>query len=206
MGIEIITFPNGLLQENTYVVTDSETGHKAVVDPGYFGTDVEAAIGEPESLKYILMTHSHGDHIMAIEEYKIKYPNAVVAVGENEKKLITNADLNGSSMMKKAVSIDADLYLKDCEELAFGGTTIKCIYTPGHTIGGVCYLMGNTLFSGDTLFYRSVGATHFPTGDWDALLKSIREKLFLLDDDVQVFPGHGSVTTIGDEREKNPYV
>lgn len=206
MSTKINVFPKGMLEENTYVIVDEKTGDKAIVDPGYYGEDVATVIGDAESLKYILLTHSHGDHIMALNEYRASYPNAKLVASVDEKILLEDSNLNGSAGMLKAVSGTADNYVNDGEVIMLGESEIKCIATPGHTIGGMCYLVDGILYSGDTLFYRSVGATHFPTGDWEVLKASIYNKLFTLSEDTIVLSGHGPKTSIGEEKQFNPYV
>lgn len=206
MGIKVFITDKGFLKENTYILVDEATDFKAVIDPGYYGPDIAEVIGDPATLKYILLTHSHGDHIMALPSYREAYPEAKLVAGAEEKMLLEDAKMNGSSSMKKSVSDIAEIYAVDDEVLELGETSIKCIYTPGHTIGGMCYLANDTLFSGDTLFYTSVGATHFPTGDWDMLKASIYNKLFKLPDATIVLSGHGPQTSIGFEKANNPYV
>ena len=101
----------------------------------------------------------------------------------------------------------SDIVLKDNEELNIDGLNIKCIYTPGHTNCGVCYLINNEkLFTGDTLFLRSVGRSDLPTGDGDTLVKSIKTRIYTLDDDTEVFPGHGGQSSVGYEKKYNMYI
>ncbi|MBQ0005354.1 MAG: MBL fold metallo-hydrolase [Clostridiales bacterium] len=206
MSIKVFVTPKGFLKENTYVFIDEATGYKAVVDPGYYGQDIADVIGEPATLKYIMLTHSHGDHIMALPDYRAAYPDAKLVAGIEEKMLLEDSKMNGSSSMKKSVSDSAEIYAEDGQVIELGETSIRCIHTPGHTIGGMCYLADGTLFSGDTLFYASVGATHFPTGDWEMLKASIYTKLFKLPDSTVVLSGHGPETSIGFEKKNNPYV
>ncbi|MDD5823644.1 MAG: MBL fold metallo-hydrolase [Firmicutes bacterium] len=206
MSIKIYVFPKGPLTENTYLVVDEASGDKAVIDPGYFGSDIAELIGDKESLKYILLTHAHGDHIFALQDYKDEYPDAEVTVGADDKMHLITDSLNGSTQMGKKVECTANILVQDGDKLVLGESEISCIHTPGHTPGGVCYLFDKTMFSGDTLFFASVGATHFPGGSWEDLQKSIKEKLYTLPDDVKVHPGHGQPTSIGFERSNNPYV
>ncbi len=206
MKTKIYCWPKGQLEENTYVIVDEATGEKVIIDPGYFGQEIAEVIDDPDSLKYILLTHSHGDHIMALPQLENEYPNAILAVGSDEKELLMNSKLNGSAGILESVTAEANIYLHDGDILKFGETDVKVITTPGHTIGGVCYLIDGVLYVGDTLFYQSVGATHFPTGDWEALKASIKDKLFTLPDETPVLSGHGPQTSIGFEKKHNPYV
>ena len=183
MAIKINIFDKGLFAENTYVVKDVDTNTCVVIDPGYFGPDVENCIGNDE-LKYILITHSHQDHVADIKKFQAAYPKAEIVALEKKANIVPEENTT----------------------ISFGNTDIKPIITPGHSTDGVCYLMGDKLFSGDTLFYMSVGATHFPGGDGNKLFDSITKKLFLLEDDTEVFPGHGKSTSIGFEKRHNPFV
>ena len=201
MSVLIKRIPKGPLTENTYVLSDEISGEIAVVDPGYFE---ESLIDS--NVKYILLTHGHGDHIYEVMRYKESFPEAQVVACEDEEELLSHAMFNGSLGMNKEITVDADLYLKDGDELYLGEFIIKCIATPGHSRGGMCYLVDNNLFSGDTLFRLSVGNTGFHGGSWEVLQESIRNKLYVLDDDVKVYPGHGFETSIGFEKVNNPYV
>ena len=122
---------------------------------------------------------------------------------------ITDPDINLSySGLGYELSAEkSDIVLKDNEELNIDGLNIKCIYTPGHTNCGVCYLINNEkLFTGDTLFLRSVGRSDLPTGDGDTLVKSIKTRIYTLDDDTEVFPGHGGQSSVGYEKKYNMYI
>lgn len=195
MGLIIKNYPLGPLQENTYLVIDESTGYKAVIDPGYFGEYVSKDIGNEDSLKYIILTHGHNDHFNDIKEYKDKYINTKFVAPEKEKYL-----------MNKGGCIDADVYVSDGDNIVLGDSVFNFIETPGHTEGSVCILSDNILFSGDTLFRFSVGNTSFETGNWNELQYSIKNKLYVLDDEIIVYPGHGPYTTIGDEKRGNPFV
>ena len=104
------------------------------------------------------------------------------------------------------IALSADIWVDDCDSLKIGDMELKFIHTPGHTPGGMCILIGDTLFSGDTLFKLSIGRTDFPGGSFAEIKKSIHEKLFVLPDDVTVYPGHMGTTTIGIEKRSNPFV
>ena len=115
--------------------------------------------------------------------------------------------MNVSEMAGRACTVSADEYLKDGQEIEVAGMTLQVIATPGHTGGSCCYYLKEAgfLLSGDTLFQESVGRTDFPTGSMSSLVRSIKEKLFVLPDEVKVYPGHGGATTIGYEKENNPF-
>ncbi len=206
MSTSFKAYPFGLLEENTYILEDNTGTCKAVVDPGCYTEAIKEHIGDASNLKYIILTHSHGDHIMALPEYRKAYPDAKLVLSADEAPLLADSSINGSADMGKGISDTGEILVNDNDFIEFGESSIRCISTPGHTIGGMCYLVDGRLFCGDTLFYMSVGATHFATGDWPALQKSIHDKLYALPDNTEVLPGHGPMTLIGFEKKNNPYV
>ncbi len=185
MNLEIKTFDKGMLDENTYVAKDLDNNICFVVDPGYYGNDVAEYIGDSK-VEYIFATHSHPDHVADLDKFKAKYPNAPLV----------------------SMEFKSDIKASDNMLLSFGDREIEIIATPGHSQDGMCILLAQDklLFAGDTLFFMSVGATHFPGGDPQALYDSISKKLFALDDEIIVYPGHGKSTTIGFEKRHNPFV
>lgn len=196
-----------MFAENVYIVTDDATGKVAIIDPGVADDTVfEKLVGDGE-LVYIILTHGHGDHITGVPAIKAAYPEAKIVADFDEHDMISDSYLNGSArMFGTDVEFDADIYVTDGEKLQLGETELTFIHTPGHTKGGMCVYTGKYLFSGDTLFKRSVGRTDLPGGDWDKLRESIKEKLYALPDDTDVYPGHGYMTTIGSEKRGNPFV
>lgn len=195
----------GMLETNCYVIYDEETRLGACVDPGGSADGIISFLKE-ENIKIaaILLTHGHFDHIAALQKVK-EYSGAPVYAGFYEQELLEKPEVNLSNQFGVEVSVTADHNLKDGEVLAIGEIDIKTLYTPGHTSGGVCFYLEKekALFSGDTLFSDSVGRTDLPTGSMEVLYKSIREQLFILPDDVKVYPGHGSATSIGYEKKGN---
>ena len=195
MGITIKCYPYGMFEENTYLITDEATGLKAIIDPGYYSDQVAKDIGDASSLKYLLLTHGHRDHLGAVAEYQSVYKDAIYAAPE--------ADLG---IMYERNSPEPDQLLKDADVIELGETKIIVIATPGHTAGGLCFKTDKEIFTGDTLFKMSVGRTDLPTGGWDALVSAIRHQIYTLDDDLIVYPGHGDSTSIGFEKKANPFV
>ena len=208
MSLEVRCFPAWIQNENTYVITDRDTGCKAVIDPGYFGEDAQEVIGERDSLKYILLTHGHYDHFAAVQEYIDEYPSAVFAAPLNEEYLLHGGRDNKWLALGHGSPIcpEADLRLKEGDTITLGATVLSVIETPGHTEGGICFCTGAEVFTGDTLFRLSVGNTSLETGSWDELISSIQSRLYSMGDDVIVWPGHGPASTIGYEKRNNPFV
>ena len=159
------------------------------------------------SVAAILLTHGHFDHILAAEEIKKEYDIKIYA-SEAESQILTDSNNNLSvPFTGEPFVINSDVGLKAGEELKIGPFRIKLIAVPGHTIGGMCYYFeeAGTLFSGDTLFAGSVGRHDFPTGNGLQLLTGIKDKLFTLPEETICYSGHGELTTIGYEKENNPF-
>ena len=191
--------------ENTWLIFDENTKNGVIIDPGCKIENIEKMIAENGvTVKYILLTHCHYDHIMSLLPLKKKTGADIVCGARGSINLgdpAINLTLQGLGYEIK--DINADIILKDGEHLKLDGLDIECIYTPGHTSCGVCYLAGKELFAGDTLFLRSCGRWDLPTGDMDVLFSSIREKLYVLPDDTVVHSGHGHDSNIGYEKKFN---
>ena len=197
----------GQVQTNCFFFYNKKSGEGIVVDPGDEPEKILRYVRE-KSLKIqgILLTHGHFDHIMAVKALKKEWKVPVYASRE-ERTVLENPQINLSVQMSKPISLSADYYLEDGEELELLGEKVKCILTPGHTCGGMCYYFPRqgVLFSGDTLFQESVGRTDFPTGSMGTLIRSVREKLLVLAPATKVCPGHGMMTSIENEKMYNPY-
>lgn len=207
MSLDIKVFTHGVLAENTYLVTEEESLDQIIIDPGCIGDDVINCINN-NHLKYIILTHGHFDHFNSAEEYLNKYPEAVFLAPKNDMYLMSKGTHTEFSLMgiRHNPCPPADEYVVEGDIYKLGEYEINFIETPGHTEGGICVLIGDKLFSGDTLFRLSVGNTSFETGNFNTLVNSIQNKLFTLDDDIVVYPGHGAETTIGYEKRANPFV
>lgn len=201
-------FALGELWTNCYLVWDDD-GEAFIVDPGAPAEEVADFVREKGlRVHWIFLTHGHGDHIGGVSDVRSMSENGV-AVHEKDAPCLVSAKHNLSSYVGGAVELAAaDRMLRDGDILKAGRMEIKVIHTPGHTLGGVSLLVSEgdekILFSGDTLFARSVGRTDLPGGDEDTLMKSL-EKLEPLPDEIRVFPGHGPETILGDEKRFNPY-
>jgi hydroxyacylglutathione hydrolase len=195
----IKTILAGMYEENCYLVMDEGTKELAIIDPGgqanLLNEEIEGLNGKP---KFILLTHGHMDHVGAVVELTNKL-NIPFYINEKEEEYMSDDFVFGS--LPKASN-----YLKDGDNLTLGDSTIKVIETPGHTEGGVCFFICDKLFTGDTLFQGSVGRSDFPGGNGMQLVKSIKEKLLPLGDNVEVYPGHGGASNIGYEKRNNPFL
>jgi glyoxylase-like metal-dependent hydrolase (beta-lactamase superfamily II) len=205
--LKVTAFVCGPLENNVYVVAEPESRECIVVDPG-IESEPAADFIERErlQLKFIVNTHGHFDHALGNAHFAKRFGAPV---------LIHRADLFLLRTMKPSAlmfgftahsSPKPGGWLTDGADLTLGTEGIRIMHTPGHTPGGCCLLFGRTVVVGDVLFQGSVGRTDLPGGDFDALARSIREKLYALPDDTLVLPGHGPATTIGDERRGNPFV
>ncbi len=201
--MEIIIKSLGMLAANCYILRND---HDAlVIDPGG-NPEVIYPYIEGRNLVYIINTHGHYDHIAANNDLKASY-DTKLACCKYDYDLLINPELNLSAMVDAPyISIAPDILLDDGDTLKIGDDTLEIIYTPGHTKGSVSIKMGNVLFSGDTLFYHSIGRTDLPTGSFEELEKSIRSKLYILPDDTKVYTGHGEDTMIGEEKRYNEFV
>ncbi|MDR3365290.1 MAG: MBL fold metallo-hydrolase [Clostridiales Family XIII bacterium] len=218
--MKIKPYAVGSIGTNSYLVWDEESGEAMLVDPGAFEPAIEREIAESGlSLKYIALTHGHGDHIGGVKGFQAAHPGALLAAGAGEAGFLGDAEQNGSQMFfGEKIALAPDVLLGEGDGLLLGALRFCVIETPGHTPGGVAFYIAEadraltgqafsgTAFTGDTLFRASVGRTDLAGGDFAALGDSIRNKLFALPDDTLVLPGHMDATTIGFERKHNPFV
>jgi glyoxylase-like metal-dependent hydrolase (beta-lactamase superfamily II) len=206
--MRIQKFMTGPLQVNTYLVSDETTKKGFMVDPGGYSEKIRQTIDEEKiELDYIILTHGHGDHIGGVIDFQSHYPQARLVASKEERAMLSSSSMNFSrETTGKPVELVPDLSVEDGDQLKIGNMELKFILTPGHTKGGMCIYTDKALFSGDTLFQQSIGRTDFPGGSLDEIRHSIINKLFVLPEDTQVFPGHMGITTIGNEMRNNPFV
>lgn len=198
----------GVCQTNCYFVYEEGKKEVLLFDPADKGDYIYDALKEKGfSVAAILLTHGHFDHIWGVEKLK-ELSGAKVYAYEGEKEVCEDAAVNVSKGAGRPCTVTADVYVKDGEEINIEGMKCRLIATPGHTKGSCCYYFENhkILISGDTLFQESVGRTDLPTGSMSALVRSVREKLMPLPEDVKVYPGHGEATSIGHEKNYNPFL
>ena len=198
-------FTTGQLENNMYLVIDEKTKKAVLIDASALIPEItEAVKAYGADVEYILLTHGHFDHIMGLTELK-KALNAKAVICHDD--LIISDNINEFTRLFGGLSESVppvyEKFVKDGDIITVGDMQIKVINTPGHTEGGVCYLIEDKLFSGDTLFRESVGRTDLFGGSFEKLLDSVKNKLFKLDDNITVYPGHGPATTIGYEKKHN---
>ncbi|GER84892.1 MAG: MBL fold metallo-hydrolase [Thermogemmatispora sp.] len=204
----VATVVVGFLEENCYLYACPQTREAVIIDPG---DEPERILKRIEELalipRYIINTHGHFDHICAIDAVSVVYP-VPLAIHPADLPYYTDASAaRAAGREPPLVRRKPDILLQDGQVITFGTLSLEVRHTPGHTPGGVCLVSRPyCVFSGDTLFQRGIGRTDLPGGNYEQLVHSIREKLYTLEDDLVVFPGHGAPTTIGEEKYENPFV
>lgn len=202
--------PVGMLACNCSIVGDEKTGEAVVIDPGDEVERVEEILARRKlKAKYIVITHAHIDHIGGIEELKRATGAAFLM---HEADLPMYRDLGGLAALlgiRPPTPVEVDQFLKTGDQLHWGSLSLEVLHTPGHSPGSLSlHLPGDAarLFSGDTLFQGSIGRTDLWGGSYDGILRSIHDTLLRYPDSTPVFPGHGPATTLGRERETNPFL
>ncbi len=196
----------GELGTNCYIAMDEATREAVVIDPAANPEAIENALKTMgASLRFVVLTHCHFDHIGAAEALKSEYVPVVCL--DREEGSLSSPSINLSRGFGfPEIVLYADKTVTDGDEIPFGNSCLKVIATPGHTVGGMSLYAQKVLFAGDTLFAGSIGRTDFPGGSFEVIAKSIRTRLYTLPEDTVVYPGHGEFTTIGEEKRGNMYV
>jgi glyoxylase-like metal-dependent hydrolase (beta-lactamase superfamily II) len=209
--LEIYSFAFNPFQENTYVLFD-ETLEAVVVDPGCSNAEERSELADfveekNLSVKMLLNTHCHVDHVLGNyfvkEKYKVK-----LWIHRNDEPVLKAVKVYAPNYgIPDYSEATPDEYLEEGQTIKFGNTELKVLFVPGHSPGHVAFYneKSKSVISGDVLFYNSIGRTDLPGGNFNTLIDSIHKKLFTLPNDTRVFPGHGPATTIGTEKETNPY-
>jgi hydroxyacylglutathione hydrolase len=193
--------------KNGYLLSFDNSTDALLIDPG---DEVDLLLGMAEikklSIQYIFLTHGHLDHISGVGHARSK-TNAPIVIHPDDLKLYNTVELQAEWFnypVEKLPKVDA--FFADQQIFTIAGCEIKVLHTPGHSPGGVCFLINNDLFCGDTLFEGSVGRADLPGGDFAKLIASVKTRLLILPDTTVVYPGHGPSTTIGDEKKFNPFI
>ena len=207
-GVIIETLPVGALQTNCYLIGCEETRLAAVIDPGGDADEILAALKRHQlTLRSILLTHAHFDHIGGVAAL-VEATRASVALHPGDRPILRakgGAALFGAFIRSVP---EPDLALADGQVLEIGRLRVRVLHTPGHTPGHVTFYepASRSAFDGDVLFMQGIGRTDFPGSSYAQLMDSIRTKLFTLPDDTAIYPGHGPATTVGDEKQFNPFL
>jgi hydroxyacylglutathione hydrolase len=210
MSVIVESFPVGPLGCNCSIVGCTDTKEAIVVDPG---GDVDDIISRLEKhglkVKFLLHTHAHFDHIMGSKDMREK-TGALICLNKEDQFLYDKLTMQAGMFGLPAEDpLPVDKFFEDEEHFQVGSIKARVLHTPGHTPGSCCFSLAETdsiLFSGDTLFQRSIGRTDLWGGSYEQIIDSIKDRLFTLDDSTRVIAGHGPDTDIWSEKKKNPYV
>jgi len=200
----------GPFQSNCWILACKKTNEAVIIDPG---EEAERILKRVENhnldLRYIIHTHGHLDHVAATATIQ-KKTNAELLMHEADKMLIENLAVQAASFGISAPQIPViDRYIREGDKISFGEQVLSVIETPGHSPGGICLKLDGDekiIFVGDTIFAESIGRTDLWEASYQQLIKSIREKLLILEDDFAIYPGHGPTTTINKEKRYNPFL
>lgn len=205
--MKIKRIPAGIYAANCYIIYSEDSKEGIVVDPGGDVDEILASIEEDKlKIKCIILTHGHADHIGGIVSLR-QALSVPVMIHEDDREMLIDGNKNLSTMMAMGtIEVEPNVLLKDGDIIEFGEEKAEIIHTPGHTRGGICIKVGDNIITGDTLFAGSIGRTDLLGGDYETIIKSIKDKLLIYPDEVKVFPGHGAPSTIGKERVSNPFL
>ena len=207
--MELITINKNEMRQNVYVYFCPETKEGVIIDPGHHFDEVKKSVNENEiKIANVLLTHGHYDHILHAKE-AADYFDAKIYCHLEEKEMLETPELNLSTHVSRTlVCFAPDVLLREGDNVPVGKSNLAVIHTPGHTPGSLCFYdeTNARLFSGDTLFFESIGRTDFPKSSTKAIIKNVKEKLFTLPPKVAVYPGHGISTTVGYEVANNEII
>jgi glyoxylase-like metal-dependent hydrolase (beta-lactamase superfamily II) len=217
----------GPVKNNCYLLFDRQSKEAALFDVGGPIDSLLSLLGKEHlTLRYIFVTHAHADHAVGIPAVKKLFPGAKVCVSKEEyedaqlylqwREKLNPKEVEEMKSLPWAVALNdfdfdrkvhPDIFVKDGDTFLFGGDTLRAFLSPGHSRGSICYAIDTMLFSGDVLFYRTVGRTDLPGGGgWDKLVESVRRLYRIMSEKTIVYPGHGPATDIGSEKRENPRV
>jgi glyoxylase-like metal-dependent hydrolase (beta-lactamase superfamily II) len=211
--MKLKTFPLNPFEMNCYVYYDENSGEGVIIDPGAYTEDEKKELSDFISsnniqIKYILNTHGHIDHVMGNRWAKDTFSVPLYIHKEDMPlldKAVEQGEMFGIAITK---SPEPDKLIDEGETIKFGDCTFDIIHTPGHSPGGLCFVddKNKIIIAGDTIFHGSIGRTDLPGGDMEALINSIKTKIFQYADDFALYPGHYEQTTVGEEKSLNPFL
>ncbi len=196
----------GPLAVNSYIIGCEQTRIGAVIDPGDEAEKIEQTIAQLNlQIKFILLTHGHIDHLAHLQRLQKKY-QAKFLMHEADSFLLEHASSQAELFeLPDPGHPQPDAFLNDGDKITLGNLTISVLHTPGHSPGSVTFFVEDKLFVGDLIFSGSIGRTDLPGGNFEQLIHSVNTKIFVLPDAVEIFPGHGTKTTVGFEKSTNPF-
>ena len=203
----IKTFVEPPIDNNNYLIIDEETKNAALIDCSSIDERIDEEIEKQgASLKYILLTHGHFDHIAGIRPNRFKN-NPQIVMHKADSDWLNNANQYLPMFGMPEITIPkVDVFVEDGDTIQLGSLEIKVLHTPGHTQGGVCYLVDGNLFSGDTIFREAVGRCDLEGGNFNQIVESIEDKIFTLPAKTVIYPGHGNITSVEWEKEHNRFL
>ena len=203
----IKTFVEPPIDNNNYLIVDEKTKDAALIDCSSIDDRIDEEIEKQgASLKYILLTHGHFDHIAGIRPNRFKN-NPQIVMHKADLDWLNNANQYLPMFGMPEITIPkVDIFVEDGDTIQLGSLEIKVLHTPGHTQGGVCYLVDGNLFSGDTIFREAVGRCDLEGGNFNQIVESIQDKIFTLPAKTVIYPGHGNITSVEWEKEHNRFL
>lgn len=192
------------IDNNNYLIIDEESKEAALIDCSANDDNIRLELEKQgATLKYILLTHGHFDHIAGLRPHS----DVPVLMHKDDQDWVNSVNRYMPMMGLPEMTVPTiDKYIEDNEIIKLGNTEIKVIYTPGHTQGGVCFYVDGKLFSGDTIFREAVGRCDLEGGDFDQIVESIESKIFTLPPETAIYPGHGRMTSVEWEKEHNRFL
>lgn len=205
--MKVITVKVGGMDVNCYLAVCDKTKEAAIIDPGDEGVKIiDRVKKEGLTVKYIIDTHGHADHIAANGAVKAVFDAPLLIHAADEPMLASPKKNLSMFFMEPVISPAANQLLREGDVIEIGEERLTVLHTPGHTPGGISLAGGGLVFCGDTLFAGSIGRTDFPGGSFEQLIGGIKDKILTMPDDVKVYPGHGPATSVGWERQHNPFL